>query len=40
MEYLKAKFEELENYKHNKKILGTCVGASKTSRRVASLELI
>ena len=38
-EYLKAKIEELET-KSKIKILRTCIGASMTSRRVISLELI
>jgi hypothetical protein len=37
--YLEAKIEELEN-NSKKKILGTCIGASMTSRRGTSLELI
>jgi hypothetical protein len=36
---LKAKIEELET-SSKIKILGTCVGASMTSRKVTSLELI
>ena len=36
--YLKAKIEELETNKS--KILGTCIGASMTLRRVTSLELL
>jgi hypothetical protein len=39
-EYLRAKIEEHENNSKLKKILGTCKGASMTSRRVTSLELI
>jgi len=38
-EYLKAKIEELETNSKTK-ILGTCVGASVTLRKVTSLELI
>jgi len=38
-EYLKPKIEELET-NSKVKILGTCIGASMTLRRVASLELI
>ena len=37
--YLKTKIEELEN-NSKKKILGTCIGPSMTSRRGTSLELI
>ena len=37
--YLKAKFEELETNSEIK-ILGTCMGASVTLRRVTILELI
>jgi hypothetical protein len=36
--YLKAKIEETET-NSKKKISGTCIGASLTSRRVTSLEL-
>ena len=39
-EYLKAKIEELETNSKIKKILGTCIGASVTLRRVTSPELI
>jgi hypothetical protein len=38
--YLKAKIEELETNSKIKKILGTCIGASVTLRRVTSPELI
>jgi hypothetical protein len=38
--YLKAKIEELETNSKIKKMLGNCIGASKTSRRGTSLELI
>ena len=38
-EYLEAKIEELDT-KNKIKILGTCIGASLTLRRVTSLELI
>jgi len=38
-EYLKTKIEELETNRRVK-ILGTCIGASMTLRRVTSLELI
>jgi len=38
-EYLKAEIEELVT-KSKMKILRTCIGASMTSRRVTSLELI
>jgi hypothetical protein len=38
--YLKAKIEELETKSKIKKILGSCIGASVTSRRVTGLELI
>jgi len=37
--YMKAKFEELET-NSKIKILGTCIGASVTLRRVTSLQLI
>jgi poly(3-hydroxyalkanoate) synthetase len=38
-EYLKAKIDEIES-NSKIKILGTCIGASMTLRRVTSLELI
>ena len=38
-DYLKAKIEELE-ITVRKKLLGICIGASMTLRRVTSLELI
>ena len=38
-DYLKAKIEELET-NSKIKILGTCMGASMTFRRVTSLEII
>jgi len=37
--HLKAKIEELET-NSKKKILGTCIGESMTSRRVNGIELI
>ena len=44
-EYLKAKIEELETNSKIKtirdlKLLGTCIGASMTLKRVTSIELI
>ena len=39
-EYLKVKIDELETNSKIKKKSETCVGASLTLRRIASLELI